>query len=144
MTMRWLFQWFTVVLVGGGFAAGAQGDQRVGSSDAPVYDAVLVLMQFRKEQPRILINEKTLNSGCGESSGNTVLMNGCGIFIQGSTASEVGDAVRESMPGLDQPLWADFTNQVKTSINLTEPVHTSWPHAVVDLNIPATNRWKSP
>ena len=140
--MRRLGQCLAIFLVGSGFALGEQGDAT--NSDFPVYNAVLALMQFPKPRPRIVINEKTLNSGCGESSRNTVLMNGCGIFGQGSTASEVGDDLQQSMPELDRAIWAHFTGQVTTSINLPDKFLSPWPHAVVDLNAPLADPWKSP
>ena len=134
----------TLILSGGSFVTDAQNNVASNSSDFQVYDAVLSLMQFPKQQPRILIVNTTLNSGCGEGSGNPVLMNGCGIFIQDSKPEEFRETLKQSMPKIDNATWTDFLHQTTSSIKLQDSFHSLWPHAVVDMKGANRDAWKSP
>jgi hypothetical protein len=114
------------------------------SLDLQVYNAVLALMKFPIQSPHILIANTTLNSGCGEESGNPVLMNGCGLFGPPSTAGEVGGLVEKSMPQMAQITWRNFVQQSASSVKLQDSFQSPWPHEVSNLNVPGTGSWKSP
>jgi hypothetical protein len=114
------------------------------SLDLQVYNAVMVLMKFPIQSPHIVIADTTLNSGCGEESGNPVLMNGCGLFGPPSTAGEVGDLVEKSMPQMAQITWRNFVRQSASSVKLQDSFQSPWPHEVSNLNVPGSGSWKSP
>lgn len=132
-----------ICLLAGWLPIGAQDKVAPVSPDFQIYNGVLALMQFPKQDPRIIIADTTLNSGCGEGSGNPVLLNGCGI-IAASAVAEVGTLVTKSLPQLSPTTWQDLFAQSTSSTKLHDAFQSPWPHAVVDISAPRSDPWKSP
>ncbi len=107
---------------------------------ARVYDVVLNLMQFPKDQAYIKIANGTLNTGCGEASGNPVLMNNCGMFGAPATAEATYPVARQAFPNMQQSTWIDLLNKSKASRLLQDSFHTSWTHEVSDIGKAAGGR----
>jgi hypothetical protein len=135
-----------LMLSAGRLALGAQESAEVTATEGQVYEAVFDLMQFPKENPHVLIANTTLNSGCGERSGNPVLMNGCGMWGPPSSIQEVGKLLHHSWPQIAQATWHDLVRKSATSARLQDTLKVPWPHKVVDLasKIPPTEEWKFP
>jgi hypothetical protein len=114
------------------------------SPETQIYNAVLALMKFPKQDAHILIANTTLNAGCGENSGNPVLMNGCGIFGPPTTAAELEPLLKNSMPQLAQATWQNLVEQSASSVKLEDHLQSPWPHAVVEVSMAGVSPWKSP
>jgi hypothetical protein len=112
--------------------------------ETQVYTAVLKLMKFPTDQPHILISSVTLNSGCGEKSGNPVLINNCGIFAPPTTAKDLEALLKQQgMPTLSAATWLSFNHENARSETLSDSFKTPWPHVVAEVSTSSTNPWKS-
>ena len=131
-------------LLAGPLAANAQIDAVQSTEETQIYNAVLGLMKFPMEQPHILISSVTLNSGCGEKSGNPVLLNNCGIFAPPTTAEDLEGLVKQQgMPTLSATTWISFNHQNARSQSLSDSFKTPWPHVVAEVSNSSSTPWKS-
>jgi len=127
------------------FSLGAQDKDAVTAKEYQVYNAVLGLMQFPKSDPRIIIVNKTLNTRCGDESGNPVLINGCGIWGPPiSTTEETNQQLRREWPKMAQSTWESFTTSNLSSGVLQDKLRCSWTHRLVDMSSQAAPDWKNP
>ena len=109
-----------------------------------VYNDVLAGMKFPVADPHAGIADTTLNTGCGETSGNPVLMNNCGMFIPPATANGIYDEAHKAWPMLAPETWADLVQQSKTSVHLRDRFVTPFQHRLSDLRSKGSGAWAQP
>ena len=127
------------------FSFAVQTEDAASAKEYQVYNAVLALMQFPKSDPRIIIVNKTLNTRCGDESGNPVLMNGCGIWVSPiSTTEDTNQHLRREWPTMAQSTWVSFTTSNSSSGVLQDRLTSSWPHRLVDMSSQSAPDWKNP
>jgi hypothetical protein len=105
-----------------------------------VYNAVLALMQFPKENALLKIADTTLNTGCGDASGNPVLMNGCGMFGPPTTAEATYAPARHALPSMERSTWEALLSESKSSTVLHDSFQSAWSHEVFNITKAAEGR----
>ena len=111
------------------------------------YNAVLGNVQMPKENAHALIIGTTLNFGCGEDSGNPIMLNGCGgMVMPPDTTKDVHQLLSENWPHLGESTWEDLEKQNSRSSKLQDSFETSWKHKLVGRDLPdeASKDWDSP
>jgi hypothetical protein len=131
------------------FLASAQAPNRsaVSEDDYRVYNAVLDLMQFPKNDVHVVISDATLNFKCGGESGNPTLANGCSFLaIPPDTADQIRELLRKKWPDLAKSTWADFQEKNNEGAKLTDSFVTPWKHRLVgaDIHDDGAKEWDSP
>jgi hypothetical protein len=145
MFLKWAFQGGLLLsLFARPSLVNAQSDGAQNIEETQVDNAVLNLMKFPKDQPHILISSRTLNLGCGEKSGNPVLINNCGIFAPPTTAEALENLLKQQgMPTLSATTWLSFNHQNARSETLCDSFKTPWPHIVAEVSNSSSIPWKS-
>lgn len=134
------------LLIAGAFTMPAY-TQDLKQAPFEVYDAyntVLAGMKFPAVDAHIGIADTTLNTGCGETSGNPVLMNNCGMFIPPATADGIYAEARKAMPTLSPETWSDLVQQNRLSVHLKDNFLTPFKHRLSDLKSKASGPWAQP
>ena len=123
--------------------ATAQNNTAQSTEETQIYNAVFALMKVPKAEPKVLISSVTLNSGCGETSGNPVLLNNCGIFAPPTTADGLETLLRQQTPTLASTTWLSFIHQNARSETLSDQFKTPWPHVVAEVSNSSSSPWKA-
>ena len=124
--------------------ASAQDQASAIQLDLQIYNSVLAAMKFPLANARILIADTTLNTGCGDKSGNPVLLNGCGMFGPPATVAQSEENASIAMPEMSKLTWQNFTAQNAASEPLKDAFQTAWPHRMSSVDTPQTDGWDTP
>jgi hypothetical protein len=102
-----------------------------------VYDTVLDGVKFPQKDTNATIYNKTLNTKCGENSGNPVLINGCGgIAMPPDGLEEVHDLLKSSLSQFSRSTWEDFKVNNQSSTEVQDKFHTTMKHKLIGKDLP--------
>lgn len=125
-------------------AAYGQANTTLEAKNYEVYNAVFAGMRLPVKPGRVLIADTTLNTGCGDASGNPVRMNDCGMFFPPATEQGIYDEARKAWPALSAQAWTDLLKKSRRSVTLIDAISTSFEHRVSNLQGEPEMAWKKP